>query len=267
MKKTRIVSLITAAALITAPVFATEAYASVEEHGGVTVAPSYSEFNENDVNGAVMVALTENLTANVKITLDSPEESDEIYYEAVIDGSKAPGYSFELEGFDNVIAEDGTIEDGRLYTLSISVTDSVTGLTSRTYTVEDISVPDEGNGEDSWVIYGYNVTAEEKTDELDWYTEPIDLGYENIFVENLTFFLSDNYLKGDVNEDKTVDSSDASSVLAEYARTATGNPATFTSNQKLAGDVNEDTFVDSSDASKILAYYASAATGGTPTWD
>lgn len=266
MKKNRLVSLITAGALLTAPVYAMNANASAEDYGGITVAPAYGEFNKNDVNGAVLIALPENLTANVKITLDSPEESDAVYYEAVVSGAEAPGFSFELEGYDTVLAEDGTIIDGRLYTLAISVTDTSTGLVSATYTVEDLSIADEASA--PAVAYAYNIMAEEKTADIEenWYSESFDTGIENVYSENLTFFIAP-YLKGDVNEDKTVDSSDASKVLAEYASTATGNPASLTSAQALAADVNEDSFVDSSDASKILAYYAEAATGGTPSWD
>ena len=72
---------------------------------------------------------------------------------------------------------------------------------------------------------------------------------------------------GDVNEDGSVDSSDASLVLAEYAKIQTGGAGEFTETQHKAADVNNDGVVDSSDASKILAYYAMISTGKEPTWD
>ena len=72
---------------------------------------------------------------------------------------------------------------------------------------------------------------------------------------------------GDVNEDGSVDSSDASLVLAEYAKIQTGGAGEFTETQHKAADVNKDDVVDSSDASKILAYYAMVSTGKNPTWD
>ncbi|MBR3900201.1 MAG: hypothetical protein IKJ60_01455 [Ruminococcus sp.] len=72
---------------------------------------------------------------------------------------------------------------------------------------------------------------------------------------------------GDVNEDSTIDSIDATAILVEYANTSTGNKPTFTSSQSIAADVNKDGFVNSTDASKILAYYAESATGGKPSWD
>ena len=75
------------------------------------------------------------------------------------------------------------------------------------------------------------------------------------------------YLLGDVNEDGSVDSSDASLVLAEYAKIQTGGAGEFTDVQYKAADVNKDDTVDSSDASKILAYYAMVSTGKKPTWD
>ena len=75
------------------------------------------------------------------------------------------------------------------------------------------------------------------------------------------------YLLGDVNADGSVDSSDASRVLAEYAKIQTGGAGEFTDIQYKAADVNKDDVVDSSDASKILAYYAMISTGKEPTWD
>ena len=70
-----------------------------------------------------------------------------------------------------------------------------------------------------------------------------------------------------MNEDGSVDSSDASLVLTEYAKIQTGGDGTFTETQKKTADVNKDGVNDSSDASKILAYYAMISTGRKPTWD
>jgi len=70
---------------------------------------------------------------------------------------------------------------------------------------------------------------------------------------------------GDVNEDGTVDSSDASKVLAAYASVATGGSLGLTETQELNADVNMDGAVDSSDASSILGFYAFTATGGKGT--
>lgn len=75
------------------------------------------------------------------------------------------------------------------------------------------------------------------------------------------------YTLGDLNDDGTVDASDASLVLAEYAKIQTGVNPTFTASQTNAADVNKDNVVDSSDASKILVYYAMISTGKEPTWD
>jgi hypothetical protein len=85
--------------------------------------------------------------------------------------------------------------------------------------------------------------------------------YEREFVSLGSFTL------GDVNEDGSINSSDASKVLEEYALIQTGAEPTFTEIQKISADVNKDYSVDSSDASKILAYYADSSTGKTPSWD
>ncbi len=76
-----------------------------------------------------------------------------------------------------------------------------------------------------------------------------------------------SYTRGDVNEDGSINSSDASKVLEEYALIQTGAEPTFTEIQMISADVNKDYTIDSSDASKILAYYADSSTGKTPSWD
>ena len=72
-----------------------------------------------------------------------------------------------------------------------------------------------------------------------------------------------DYMLGDVNFDGTVDSSDASDVLMEYAITSTGGAPAFTALQKLVANVNFDLTIDSADASDILVYYAYTSTGGS----
>ena len=71
---------------------------------------------------------------------------------------------------------------------------------------------------------------------------------------------SDDYELGDVNNDKHIDSVDASMVLAEYARLSSNQNAKFDSKQTKAADVNHDDHTDSNDASLILSYYAYSAT-------
>ncbi len=109
------------------------------------------------------------------------------------------------------------------------------------------------------IVQGDTLTwavSDGQTDEIIWYTV------------NLNEYRTEPaYLLGDVNEDGSVDSSDASLVLAEYAKIQTGGEGEFTDIQYKAADVNKDDTVDSSDASKILAYYAMVSTGKKPTWD
>ncbi len=66
---------------------------------------------------------------------------------------------------------------------------------------------------------------------------------------------------GDVNNDGTTDSRDASAVLAEYANISANNPPSFDEEQKKAADVNGDGVIDARDASAILSYYAVSSTG------
>lgn len=74
--------------------------------------------------------------------------------------------------------------------------------------------------------------------------------------------LAGSYCLGDVNNDGSINSTDASLVLEQYGLLSTGKNATITENQLKAGNVNDDSSVDSSDASAILAYYGFNSTGG-----
>ena len=69
--------------------------------------------------------------------------------------------------------------------------------------------------------------------------------------------------KGDIDNNKSINASDASMILAEYAIIATNGTPNFTEEQMKAADVNEDGNVNALDASLVLAYYAHISTGGT----
>lgn len=71
---------------------------------------------------------------------------------------------------------------------------------------------------------------------------------------------SNEYKLGDINNDEQINSVDASSVLAYYARISTNQEGGYDEKQILAADVNNDGSVNSVDASKILAYYAYVST-------
>ena len=74
-----------------------------------------------------------------------------------------------------------------------------------------------------------------------------------------------SYSLGDVNGDGTVDSVDASNVLAEYARLSSeGGTGVFTEAQNKAADVDGSSQIDAVDASKILSYYAYLSTTTDP---
>ena len=79
------------------------------------------------------------------------------------------------------------------------------------------------------------------------------------FTENLILNVVDGEKQvslGDINNDGSKDSSDASLALEDYAKTSTGEQSEFDELQKIAGDVNQDGIIDSTDASSILSYYA-----------
>jgi len=70
---------------------------------------------------------------------------------------------------------------------------------------------------------------------------------------------------GDIDDDGSIDSSDASIVLATYASIATGDGHSLGVKQTYSADIDKDNVIDSTDASKILSYYAHSATGGKGT--
>ncbi|MDE5834287.1 MAG: hypothetical protein K2H26_02060 [Ruminococcus sp.] len=78
-----------------------------------------------------------------------------------------------------------------------------------------------------------------------------------------TFVKSTETKLGDLDGDGLVNASDATFVLAEYARLSTGVQGQFSEKQKLSVNTNRDRLVDAVDATSILQYYAHLSTGGT----
>ena len=68
---------------------------------------------------------------------------------------------------------------------------------------------------------------------------------------------------GDPSGDGKIDAKDASFVLIEYSKLATGAESKLSDEEKAAADVNTDGKTDAKDASLILAFYAYVSTGGT----
>lgn len=77
--------------------------------------------------------------------------------------------------------------------------------------------------------------------------------------------LAGTYCLGDVDNDGSIDASDANMILAQYANIMTGKPITISENQLKACELNNDNAIDSSDAAIILRYYAFSLTGGKGT--
>lgn len=84
---------------------------------------------------------------------------------------------------------------------------------------------------------------------------------------SMSGFAIENVALGDIDGDGSINSSDASMILEEYARISTGHDSAFTSTQLIAGDVDANGTIDSIDASTVLAYYAYVSTGGTLSFE
>ncbi len=214
--------------------------------------PVYQEFDENEVNGAVIVNVPKNSVADVLITFTSPEVTDEIYYDSNLQGGKS--YSFDIEGRDN------TEFDYRNYKVSIEITGGEYNITSSAF-VDEITVPDVNDNPDSYVEYVYNCTIDGEKSDNEW-----DIVSQKGNEKNLAVHLN-SITMGDINSDGIVDANDASLVLAEYSLLSTGDNSAFDSRQKLQADVNHDDIINANDASKILEYYSKNSTGGNASWD
>ncbi len=118
-------------------------------------------------------------------------------------------------------------------------------------------------GNDEKVYYSVN------GGEYNEYTSPISIkGYNYINAtvdfENYTSraFIGADFIpeNGDANANGSIDSVDASLVLAHYANVSTGGEGILGKAINDYSDTNNDTLIDSSDASRILEIYAERST-------
>ncbi len=218
----------------------------------VQVEPVCEHINKADINGKLYISIPEDVTAKVDIVYNSPEYDKHEYYSNTISGGKT--YSFAIEG------RDTTAYDYRDYTLTVSLTGGKYNITSDNYS-HAFNVPDGNDNPDSFRIVKYDFTVDDEISD-DSFTVVKDEENEKEIVVHLN-----SVMLGDVNGDESIDASDASLILTEYALVSTGGTTTFDSRQAAAADVNKDKLINSSDASKVLGYYAEISTGGKPSWD
>lgn len=218
----------------------------------VIVKPVCEHIIKSDINGELHISVPEDATAKVDVVYESPEYDKHEYYNTTLNGGMT--YSLAIEG------RDTTEDDYRNYTVSVSLTGGKYNMTSDVYS-DKFNILDKNDNPDSYRIIKYNFTVDDKISKESFAVTKNEENEKDIVVHLNSVML------GDVNEDSTIDSIDATAILVEYANTSTGNKPTFTSSQVIAADVNKDGFVNSTDASKILAYYAESATGGKPSWD
>lgn len=134
-------------------------------------------------------------------------------------------------------------------TQSMNVMPHEDGITSSEYTLPECEFDPKGKNFIGWDYNGETYQPNDK----------IDLSEQ---VTVVTALWKDWASLGDPTGDTKIDSNDATFVLVEYAKTATGEVSTLSEEQKYAADANKDTKVDSKDASAILSYYSYTATGG-----
>lgn len=117
------------------------------------------------------------------------------------------------------------------------------------------AVPGAGYKFVRWDINGAEFSSGDETS-----PETVLVPNEKNVTIKAVYTVDDQYLLGDVNGDKMIDSVDASSVLAYYARISTDQDGGYNQQQKKAADVNNDGAINAVDASSILSYYAYTST-------
>lgn len=250
MKFRKFTAAAAASILALTPAFGINAYAAATEPN-----PVFGDFNENDVNGSIIITIDENTAADVKVNAETPEGTFD-YYKDTYNAADGSVYTLKIEG-----------NDDRKYNVEISVTDTDTKLSSKKYT-ESLTFADKDFSPNSWVNYNYILKKVEKDSETPYETKVTEKtvnGVKTIETE-ITFYVKQGFTKGDVNEDGSINALDASQVLTEYASVATGKASVLSDRQKSAADVNEDGSINALDASSILTYYAATAIGKEPTW-
>ena len=218
----------------------------------VKVEPVCEHIVKADINGMVLLSIPDDVSADVSITYQSPEYDSHLYYDATLSGGKE--YYFDIEG------RDITVSDYRVYKIKVTLKGGMYGMTADVYT-DTFNIPDGNDNPDSFRTLSYTFVVDDAESETTW-----NVVSDNGIDKEIAVHLN-SLMLGDVNQDSSVDSSDASLVLSEYATLSTGGQSSLNDKQKKAADVNKDGFIDSSDSSKILSYYAEISTGGNPSWD
>lgn len=252
LKKTA--SILSASILLLSPSLGTSAFAADSATIVKTISTS---FNKNDVNGQVLVNIPDKTSVTIDIKAITPENPSLPYYTGTFKASDSTAYSFDIEG-----------NDDRTYAVNIVIKDETLNLVSQKFS-DTISMPDGDMTPNSYTKYNYVLSLENKENDTPFKvtsTEKTENGIK-IITKNVVVYLSENYVKGDVNDDGLINAVDASLVLTDYAKTAIGETSGFTAKQKKAADVNENETIDAVDASKILSYYADSSTGRVPSWD
>lgn len=233
----------------TVPVTTTAAETPVNS---VKVSPVCEHIIDTDINGRIVLEIPEGADADLLIEYASPEYEAHQYYKTTLSGGKT--YYCDLEG------RDVSADDYRIYLMKVSLKGGLYGIAADPYS-DTITIPDGNDNPDSFRQLVYKFTIDNEDSDTMWNIVS-DTGNEKEIAVHLNYLIL-----GDVNEDTTVDASDASLVLSEYALLSTGGQFSFNAKQQKSADVNKDGQINSSDSSKILSYYAEISTGGKPSWD
>ena len=225
---------------------AVTALVPINAYAEKNITPVYEYFCDTDVNGSITVELADGLKADVSIAIDTPELTAQPYYsEKSLDSSDT--YTFRLEG------RDKTAYDYQTYTVNMVFYGEGSYMKNPyTFTVD---IPDGNDHPDSFADYKFSFKYDEKESSSEYETVSEDGNEKTVLLH------MNKVVKGDVNGDGSVNSIDASQIMAEYSLLSTDKEnAMFASWQTTAGDLNNDGSVNSIDASLVMAYYSYVST-------
>lgn len=253
--------IVSAAVLIIAPPFAGDS--AVSESMPKTAIPLLNDFDEKFVNGEVSVELPEGVDAHAVITFSSPEGAAVPYYDNEIKGGDT--YLFPIEGYNN------TVDDFRVYTLKMDFKSAEYGGSARLS--KEFTIPDPFEFSDSGFYISFVFAADEKCS-----SRSAELKENTVYMnddgggsEKSIYQLHlGEFMKGDVDGNKKVISTDAAMVLRYSTLLSSGkNDMIFDERQLAAADVDCNGIIDTKDAAGILRYSTLLSSYGSEkvSWD
>ncbi len=254
----------------------------VEGNAAYMETPSF--YPDNNANTALNY-LTEDIDSGYLMTLEKPQELETVmFYENSIGKAKsdqAKETAVTPDGYVSLKGESASYEleyclneghyAGAWYQVSVKgkAADAALQMTEQGWILKADSLyhvqvrAKEKNGSDHTLMISTDESlvlfSENDKNEI---TASVDMNGDGIFETKLPD-LSEKL--GDVDENGTVNSADATAILRDSAQRGVGRVSDLSKEQILIADADSNGVINSSDATQILIYAAKVGTGFTGT--